>query len=90
MRRARASISGPRRTRVRMYSAPMNGLNRLADKLKRTAYCALFDRSDVEFLEPHVVVAGLKQQLVRAEAENREHSRRHGQRVVALRRHASR
>ena len=48
MRRARASISGLRRTRVRRCSAPMNGLNRLADMLKRTAYCVLFDRSEVD------------------------------------------
>ena len=49
-RRARASISGLRRTRVRTYSAPMYGLNRLADMLKRIAYCMLFDRSDVDSL----------------------------------------
>ena len=31
---------------VRMCSAPMYGLNRLADRLKRIAYCALLDRSE--------------------------------------------
>ena len=48
----------------------MYGLNRLADMLKRIAYCDVVRPLGRRFLEPDVVVAGLKQQLVRAKTQN--------------------